>query len=112
MLGTLDQLIASIILAKYPTEIVSKGFTTNRELQSKIENKVDKYIKKISFWKDIVIVFKSFFKAFVKKDDIDRKGFDTDEDYGDHLLRINKITKNDYDQKILKAKEMLRAYGR
>lgn len=70
------------------------------------------YIKKISFWKDIVIVFKSFFKAFVKKDDIDRKGFDTDEDYGDHLLRINKITKNDYDQKILKAKEMLRAYGR
>lgn len=70
------------------------------------------YIKKISFWKDIAIVFKSFFKAFVKKDDIDRKGFDTDEDYGDHLLRINNITKNDYDQKILKVKEMLSTYGR
>ncbi len=65
MLGTLDQLIASIILAKYPTEIVSKGFTTNRELQNKIENKVDKYIKKISFENE--------FNSFVEKTSKEKK---------------------------------------
>ena len=70
------------------------------------------YIKKISFWKDIAIVFKSFFKAFVKRDDIDREGFDTDEDYGDHLLRIGQISNKEYDQKTLKAKELLDGYGK
>ena len=65
LLGTMDQLIASIVLAKYPTEIVSKGFTTNRELQSKIENKVDKYIKKISFENE--------FNSFVEKTSKEKK---------------------------------------
>lgn len=59
LLGTLDQLIASIVLAKYPTEIVSKGFSANRELQTKIENKIDKYIKKIKFEDE--------FNSFVEK---------------------------------------------
>ena len=71
-----------------------------------------KYIEKVSFWKDVSIVFKTIFKAFVKKDDIDRKGFDTDEDYGDHLLNINQISKTEYDMKIMKAKELLDSYGK
>ena len=70
------------------------------------------YIQKISFWKDTVIVFSSFFKAFVKKDDIDREGFDTDEDYGDYLLRAGQISNKEYKQKILKAKELLDGYGK
>ena len=70
------------------------------------------YIKKISFWKDIAIVFKSFFKAFIKKDDIDRKGFDTDEDYGDYLLRVGQVNNEEYNQKILTAKELLDGYGK
>ena len=49
LLGSLDQLIASIILAKYPTEVVSNGFSANRDLQAKIEGKVFKYINKINF---------------------------------------------------------------
>ncbi len=61
------------------------------------------YIQKISFWKDIAIVFKSFFKAFIKKDGIDREGFDTDEDYGDHLLRTKQISEKEYKEKILQA---------
>ena len=70
------------------------------------------YIKKISIWKDLGIIFKSFFKAFVKKDDIDREGFDTDEDYGDYLLRTNQISKEDYDNKISKARVLLDGYGK
>ena len=70
------------------------------------------YIQNINFWKDVAIVFNSFFKAFVKKDDIDREGFDTDEDYGDYLLRTGEISYKEYDQKILEAKELLDGYGK
>ena len=66
-----------------------------------------KYIKKITFWKDVSIVFKTIFKAFVKKDDIDRKGFDTDEDYGDYLLRTGQIEREEYSNLISKSVEML-----
>lgn len=69
------------------------------------------YIKKISFWCDISIVFKSFFKAFVKKDDIDREGFDTDEDYGDYLLRTNQIQKKQYDNAVLKSNKLVEMNG-
>ena len=65
LLGSLDQLIASIVLAKYPTEIVGKGFSTNRELQNKIENKIDKYIKKIKFEDE--------FNSFVEKTSKEKK---------------------------------------
>lgn len=65
------------------------------------------YIKKISLWKDIAIVFKSFVKAFIKKDDIERNGFDTDEDYGDYLLRTKKIDREEYDTCISKCSAIL-----
>ena len=65
------------------------------------------YINKISFWKDVAIVFKSFFKAFVKKDDIDREGFDTDEDYGDYLLRTKRINQEQYDDLISKSMKLV-----
>ena len=62
------------------------------------------YIKKISLWKDIGLVFKTIGKAFVKQENIDREGFATDEDYGDYLLRTNKITQAEYDAGIERAK--------
>ena len=58
------------------------------------------YCKNISFWKDVGIVFKTVFKAFGKKENVNREGFATDEDYGDYLLRCNFITKQDYECKI------------
>lgn len=70
------------------------------------------YIQKISFWKDLKIVFKSIFKSFLKKDNINREGFDTDEDYGDYLLRTDKISKQEYESKISNAKELLSSYGK
>ena len=70
------------------------------------------YCKKISFIIDTSITFKTIGKAFVKKENIDRAGFATDEDYGDYLLRIGKISKSEYDAKIELTKEMLSNYGK
>lgn len=65
------------------------------------------YVKKITFWKDCKIFFKSIWKA-IKHNDIDREGFATDEDYGDYLLRINKISKDYYDQKVEQSIELIK----
>ena len=72
------------------------------------------YIQKISFWKDLKIVFKSIFKSFVKKDSINREGFDTDEDYGDYLLREERINKDYYLQQVTVSNKMIEdfAYGK
>ena len=69
-----------------------------------------KYIERISFWKDIALVFKSVFKSFVKKENINRDGFDTDEDYCDFLLTNGKITENEYDSQLERAKYLLKKY--
>ena len=69
-----------------------------------------KYIDNISFWKDFSLVFKTVFKAFVKKENINRDGFDTDEYYGDHLLRIGAISKKEYDSGLRKAEDLLEKY--
>ncbi len=78
----------------------------NSSWENKFENDLT-YIKKISFWKDVSIVFKSIFKAFVKKDDIDRSGFATDEDYGDYLLRTKKINQEKYNISISKSVKII-----
>lgn len=71
-----------------------------------------RYCRKVSLWKDVGIVFSSIGKAFIKKENIDREGFATDEDYGDYLLRTNKISKQEYENKIKESKEMLNNYGK
>ena len=49
LIGSLDYLIASIIVSKYPTEIISKGFIVNSEIQNRVEQIFDKYINKLSY---------------------------------------------------------------
>ena len=68
--------------------------------------------KKISFFKDVKIVFQTVFKSFVKQENINRDGFATDEDYGDYLLRNNLISKQKYDSGINKSEEIMRNYGK
>ena len=68
------------------------------------------YCKKISFWKDVSIVFKTIFKAFAKKENINREGFATDEDYGDYLLRTNKIEKTYFHENVLHAESLIKQY--
>lgn len=65
------------------------------------------YIKKISLWKDIGLVFKTIGKAFIKKENVDRDGFATDEDYGDYLLRIGTISSIDYKEKVKEAARLV-----
>lgn len=65
------------------------------------------YIEKISLWRDISLVFKTIFKSFVKKENINREGFDTDENYGDYLLRTKQITINEYEEKSLRASKLI-----
>lgn len=65
------------------------------------------YIEKISFFKDLEIIFKTFEKV-VKRADIVREGTVSDMDFGDWLLLKNEVTKEEYDRKQEEAKEILR----
>ena len=58
-----------------------------------------KYIENITFFEDIKIVFKTVIKVF-KKDDINTYGMETAEDLCDYLLRTNKITEEEYKEKL------------
>ena len=69
------------------------------------------YINNMSFGKDFVLVFKTIGKAFVKKENINKEGFVTDEDYGDYLLRTKKISKKEYDKNIELSKKLLDEYN-
>ena len=71
------------------------------------------YCDNISFFNDVMLVIKTVFKAFIKKENIDRDGFATDEDdmataedFGDYLLRTRQISQSLYNQKVAKSKEM------
>ena len=65
-----------------------------------------KYINKISFFKDVSIICKTFLKVF-KRSDVDREGTVSDIDLGDWLLNEGKIIKEEYDAKHLEARKLL-----
>jgi lipopolysaccharide/colanic/teichoic acid biosynthesis glycosyltransferase len=65
------------------------------------------YIKKITLWNDIKIIFKTVGKVFAR-DGITEDGMATAEDLGDHLLDIGVVTKEEYDKKQAEAKELMR----
>lgn len=66
-----------------------------------------KYIEKISFWDDVKIVLSTVKKAFIKQDGITQDDMATAEDYGEYLLRIKDISKEEYDRKQKEAKSIL-----
>lgn len=68
------------------------------------------YIERISLLKDISLVLKTIFKSFVKKENINREGFDTDEDYGHHLLTCGAISKEEYLKKCKIAETEITKY--
>ena len=71
------------------------------------EEKIDydlEYIKNITFINDVKIVLKTITKVF-KKENIATDGMDTAEDLCDYLLRTNKITKEEYEEKLKKVQE-------
>lgn len=60
------------------------------------------YVKNVSLYLDIKILFITLFKT-IKKSDIQAKGFDTAEDFGDYLLRMGKITEVEYNEILKKV---------
>lgn len=65
------------------------------------------YIKKITFIEDCKIIFSTVWTAFFKQDGISQEGMDTAEDFGDYLLRCEKITREEYNDGQEKALELL-----
>lgn len=77
----------------------------------KWEEKLDydlKYIKKITFFVDVKIIFQTIMKAFVKQDDISEDGMATAEDLGDYLLRESKIGVEEYNESHAIAEKILK----
>lgn len=64
------------------------------------------YIKKITWFSDLKIIFETVFKV-LKRSDIVREGTDSDMDYGDCLLKYKKIVQEEYDRKQKEANRIL-----
>lgn len=57
------------------------------------------YVKDINFFEDMRIIYKTIFKV-TQQENIVTCGMETAEDYGDWLVRMNLISRNEYDKKI------------
>ena len=66
-----------------------------------------KYIEKISLFGDIKIVLDTVKKAIIKQEGITQDDMATAEDFGDYLLRTEKIDQDTYDKKQAEAKMIL-----
>ena len=74
------------------------------------EEKIDydlEYIKNITFFEDVRIVFMTVWQAFFKQDGISQEGMDTAEDLGDYLLRCGKVDKDEYDEKQEESRKLI-----
>ena len=70
----------------------------NLTWEEKIEYDLE-YIKNITFVNDVKIIFKTIGKV-VKREDIETEGMETAEDLCDYLLRTNKISEEEYKEKL------------
>ena len=74
------------------------------------EDKLDwdlKYINKVSLIEDIKIILSTVKKAFIKQEGITQDDMATAEDFGDYLLRTEKVSVDEYNNKQEEAKEIL-----
>ena len=66
------------------------------------------YIKQVSLLGDVKIIFDTVKKAFINQEGITQDDMATAEDYGDYLLREERISKTEYDNKQEQAKLILK----
>lgn len=66
-----------------------------------------KYIEKVSLKEDIRIMFDTVKKALIKQEGITQSDMATAEDFGDYLLRTEKLSKEEYIKKQKQAKRIL-----
>lgn len=69
------------------------------------------YIQHITFLEDMRIIYRTIFKVGAQED-IATEGMETSEDYGDWLLRRNRITSDDYAESQMRAKRILEKFER
>lgn len=68
------------------------------------------YIKKITFWGDLKIIFKTVKQVFVSSHkEENREQVDLALDYGDVLLKEGKVSKEEYDNLQIQAENILRS---
>lgn len=65
------------------------------------------YIKKIYFVQDVSIIINTVKKAFIKQEGIVQENMATAEDFGDYLLRTEKVDLDEYKKKMKKAEKIL-----
>lgn len=68
-----------------------------------------KYIEKITFLGDCKIILNTVFKVF-KREDISADGMSTAEDFGDYLLRVGKVSEEEYQQNLVLSKQLIKIY--
>lgn len=66
-----------------------------------------KYIEKVSFLEDLKIILSTVKKAFIKQEGITQDDMATAEDFGDYLLRTEKVDKENYNKKQLQTTMIL-----
>lgn len=64
------------------------------------------YIEKITFVNDIKLILQTVWTAFVKREGINQDGVETAEDFGDYLLRTERITAEVYAEKQAEARNL------
>ncbi len=64
------------------------------------------YIENITFLGDVKIIIQTVFKV-LKHEDISEEGMETAEDFGDYLLRVGKVTREEYDLKQAESSQLL-----
>jgi undecaprenyl phosphate N,N'-diacetylbacillosamine 1-phosphate transferase len=64
------------------------------------------YIGNVTFLGDWKIIFRTIVKVF-KREGISSDGMDTTEDYGDYLLRVQKISETEYYSSLKENKELM-----
>ena len=67
------------------------------------------YIQHITFAEDMRIIYRTIFKVGAQED-VATDGMETSEDYGDWLLRRNKIAPDDYAENQMRAKRLLERF--
>lgn len=65
------------------------------------------YIDHITFAGDVDIFFKTITKAFMKQEGITEDGMATAADYGDYLLAVKRVSREEYDDLQAQAKKLL-----
>lgn len=69
-----------------------------------------KYLERITFLNDMKIIFDTIRKVF-RHEGIQTEGMETSEDLGDYLLRVGKISLQDYEKNQAEAEYLLKAAG-